>query len=175
MYEDASATTSVAELTNPTSVAVGKLSFTAPADTILSASTTYYVLVSTRASYSLQVTEGNDEDSKDGWSIGDSHVSEDSSSNTATVDSALKMEVHGKFNAFTDDATLESLALSEGTLDPEFDADVIAYTAAVPNATERITVTAVKASDSATFAFLDLTDASTDAGFQVDLSVARTP
>ena len=53
------------------------------------------------------------------------------------------------------DATLSALELSDGTLSPLFAPDVTAYTASVPNAVERITVTAVKSDSAATVEFLD--------------------
>ena len=51
--------------------------------------------------------------------------------------------------------TLSALELSDGTLSPLFAPDVTAYTASVPNAVERITVTAVKSDSAATVEFLD--------------------
>ena len=53
------------------------------------------------------------------------------------------------------DATLSALELSDGTLSPLFAPDVTAYTASVPNAVERITVTAVESDSAATVEFLD--------------------
>ena len=75
------------------------------------------------------------------------------------------------------DATLSGLSLSDGTLDPGFASDVVAYTASVSNATTRITVTPTFNVQGAIPAYLDGDDnGRTDAddatdGFQMDLVV----
>ncbi len=66
----------LADLTVPSTVAVGTVSFAAPPNTTLAASTTYYLLIYTVGDYSLtlDVTASTSEDSggMTGWSIGDS-------------------------------------------------------------------------------------------------------
>ena len=66
----------LADLTVPSTVALGTVSFAAPPNTTLSASTTYYLLIYTVGSYVLEldVTASTSEDSggMTGWSIGDS-------------------------------------------------------------------------------------------------------
>lgn len=55
-------------------------------------------------------------------------------------------------SASSDDASLSSLQISPGTLSPAFSADVDSYTASVSLDTEKLTVSAVPASDKATVA-----------------------
>ena len=65
----------LADLTVPSTVALGTVSFAAPANTTLAASTTYYLLIYTVGDYAfaLDVTASTSEDSggQTGWSIGD--------------------------------------------------------------------------------------------------------
>ena len=75
-----------------------------------------------------------------------------------------------------DDATLTSLTISEGTLDPEFAADEIAYTASVANSVASLTVSATENHDDATTEFTPEEDADDTAdGHQVDLVVGANP
>ncbi len=53
-----------------------------------------------------------------------------------------------------DDATLNSLSLSDGELDPEFAEDVVGYTASVDNTVESVTVTAVANHQDATMVIM---------------------
>ena len=73
-----------------------------------------------------------------------------------------------------DDATLNSLSLSDGELDPEFAEAVVSYTASVDNAVESVTVTAVANHQDATMEITpDDADAVAD-GHQVALEVGDT-
>ena len=65
------ATTVVATLSNPSSLTAGDLTFTAPANTTLSANTTYFVVVEA-SSGNIRPSNSHDEDSgaAAGWSIG---------------------------------------------------------------------------------------------------------
>ena len=76
------------------------------------------------------------------------------------------------------DATLSALAVSPGTLSPEFSSEVTSYTASVGYPVSRVTVSATAADSDATIAYLDesdtvLTDADTSSTdtFEVALSV----
>ena len=76
------------------------------------------------------------------------------------------------------DATLSALAVSPGTLSPEFSSEVTSYTASVGYLVSRVTVSATAADSDATIAYLDesdtvLTDADTSSTdtFEVALSV----
>ena len=71
-----------------------------------------------------------------------------------------------------DDATLNSLSLSDGELDPEFDEDTEDYTASVDNAVESVTVTAVANHQDATMVIMSGGDAVADG--QVALEVGDT-
>ena len=74
-----------------------------------------------------------------------------------------------------DDATLTSLTISEGTLDPDFAADATDYTASVPNSVESLTVSAMANHEEATVEFTPEEDADATAdGHQVDLEVGKT-
>ena len=74
-----------------------------------------------------------------------------------------------------DDATLTSLTISEGTLDPDFAADATDYTASVPNSVESLTVSAMANHEDATVEFTPEEDADATAdGHQVDLEVGKT-
>ena len=48
------------------------------------------------------------------------------------------------------DATLSDLTTTEGSLNPEFDADIFDYTITVPNSVENLTVTGTKSDANAT-------------------------
>ena len=74
-----------------------------------------------------------------------------------------------------DDATLASLTISDGTLDPAFVDTTITYAASVQNSVEMITVMATAAHQDATIAWSPATDAdATAAGHQVALEVGTT-
>ena len=80
----------------------------------------------------------------------------------------------------SDDATLSALALSSGTLVPEFDSATTRYAALVENITSSITVTPTKSDSNATLVYLDANDQTLDdadantGGQQVNLSVGAT-
>ena len=90
---------------------------------------------------------------------------------TATDPGGLSATQSLAVNTFdADDATLRSLGLSDGTLDPAFDPDVLTYTAAVAHAVSRITVTAVANHGDDSLITVD-GDAYTAGGHAVDLVV----
>ncbi len=100
-----SAGTTVATLTSPATIAPGELTFTAPADTVLSAETQYFVVVrSTTASGNASLTASKAEDAGAAarWSIADEVYSR-ARANTGgfpTVGTAavLKMRIDGRAN-----------------------------------------------------------------------------
>ena len=78
------------------------------------------------------------------------------------------------------DATLSALAVSSGTLDPEFDAATTEYTATVAGTVTQATVTPTTTDENATVSYLDgsdeaLTDADTSSAdtFEVDLATGE--
>ena len=93
-----------------------------------------------------------------------------------TTDADLPLEIISN-TVLSDDATLRSLSLSAGTLDPAFGPGTTGYTASVINAVDTITVTPKVNDSAAIFAYLDANnqqkaDADSAAeGYQVDLSV----
>ncbi len=90
---------------------------------------------------------------------------------TATDPGGLSATQSLAVNTFdADDATLRSLSLSDGTLDPAFDPDVLTYTAAVAHSVSRITVTAVANHGDDSLITVD-GDAYTAGGHAVDLVV----
>ena len=74
----------------------------------------------------------------------------------------------------TNDATLNSLSLSDGELDPEFAEDVEDYTASVDNTVESVTVTAVANHTDATMEIKPEDADAVAAGHQVALEVGET-
>ena len=82
------------------------------------------------------------------------------SDGTDTADLALTVTVTDleEDAPATDDASLASLSLSEGTLSPGFASDTTGYTATVGNAVSSITVTPATSSASASVAYLDASD-----------------
>ncbi len=66
--------------------------------------------------------------------------------------SAVTIKTGSTTAAASNDASLSSLQISPGTLSPQFDAQVDSYTASVSLDTEKLTVSAVPASDKATVA-----------------------
>ena len=91
-----SATNVVATLTNPTSLGSGALTFTAPADTVLEANTTYWVVVEATSGL-ISVTNSGAEDAggANGWSIGNSRRTR-SGTSWGSSSSPLKISVHGE-------------------------------------------------------------------------------
>ena len=95
-----SAGTTVATLTNPTTLAIGDLRFTAPASTVLSASTEYFVVVQASVGF-VTGTKSTAEDAgaAAGWSIADEAYVRAASSTGAFANrftsSFIRMRVHG--------------------------------------------------------------------------------
>ena len=174
-------------LTAPGSFAAGIITFTAPANTVLAANTTYTVVFRKAGGvhsvrYDGTKSTAEDTGSAAGWTIGDvydvyrSGLSQWQANwvdNDWTEPLALQIAVRGAERA---DATLSALALSEGTLNPVFSPTHTSYTTEGAVSVSQITVTPTKNDANATVAYLDgddmsLTDAdTTTAGFQVDLT-----
>ncbi len=86
----------IATLTNPSSLAAGTLTFSAPTATTLAASTTYYVVLDNTFSGSIGYTNSTSEDSggASGWSIEDSRQ-EKTTTSWSTASGALRIRVNG--------------------------------------------------------------------------------
>ena len=185
--------TVVATLMNPASLAANTTAdytFTAPANTTLSASTTYYVVMEGgRATISAARTNLDDEDSggESDWSIADVSNWRSASSNGSfsTVTSALMIKVKGPGGTtLSTDATLSFLDLYDNnsntiTLSPTFMSGTTSYTMLVDNSVNEITIIPENNDDNATYEIQDgsgtaLVDSdSVEDDFQVTLSVGE--
>ena len=148
----------VATLTNPDTLTSASFNtFTAPADTMLDANTTYWIsmnedIASNKAFLGRVIA--NDETGETGWSIGDGRLSRNTASGAwQSLNDALQIEIRGTSGGTTtqsNDATLSSLNLSNVTLDPAFLAGTQSYTASVANSVTSTTVTAETTDSNAT-------------------------
>ena len=184
---DESDSTKIITLTNPASVTGFALNtFTAPANTTLSADTTYHVLVTNAdadAAVGVHRTSSNAEDdgAADGWSIGDTRYWKatipDAWSSSTT--SFLRIQINGYANTTTlsTDATLSDLELEGATgsepilLSPVFDSATETYTASVANRIDAVTLTATKNDATAMVAITSDDDTNTKGEAELDLSV----
>ena len=173
----------VATLSNPATLTAGALNtFTAPANTTLNASTTYWVSVSEAELSKLTygATDGTGETGATGWSIGDTHLWRAAEGTTvwSSTTNVLVMAIHGTLNTSTasDDASLSTLTVNDGTSDltltPTFVSGTYAYEAEVGNAITTVTLAATVNDDDAeiTAVTLDGT-AITDSDFADGITV----
>ena len=180
----------VATLINPGTIVADAVNvFTAPANTELDPSTTYFIVGgygsdrSKRFVIRTVAESSEDPASASGWRIDNNSVYKGRYIGTSwkRSDKSAYLRVEGAERIAATDATLRGLALSAGALDPAFAAGTTSYTAMVANRVERVTVLpAANDEATATIAYLDergnpLADAdgTTDA-FQVDLEVGDT-
>ena len=139
-------TTVLHALTNPQTFAVGTNYFAAPANTVLTKDTTYFVVVSGSAAFDLGLvaSDGEDSGSAAGWSIADrARAVQSGAWAEHSTDDNLAVSVRGE-EFVSNDATLSALGLSAGTLKPPFAAGTTTYTADVENSVAGVTVTATK-------------------------------
>ena len=154
----------LADLTAPASLSAGTITFTAPSNTTLTASTTYYVVFK-GASVNWSNTNSNNEDSgaAAGWSILDSgRILVGSSWNLITARNAMRIRVSGSAKqASTANANLSALTAATHTsatgtftsltLTPStFSATTTSYTATVLNARTHLKLTPTVAATGAT-------------------------
>ena len=165
----------LATLTNPATLTANSLNtFTAPADTTLAASTTYWITTNEgipsadRASF--QATNEDAETGETGWSIGDGRLYRSGETDSWTTQlSSLLIAIRGTTGGYvaSTDATLKRLTLEGATggetidLSPAFDADTGTYTASVVNRIDSVTLTATKNDSNATVAITDDDDTGT--------------
>ena len=110
-------TTTIATLTNPSSLTAGKLTFTAPAGTTLAAGTTYVINVDAATSGNLNVTAAVREDpgGEPDWSIADFTSTSQIVGVWGTIYSSLQIRVNGTVAA--SDSTLpRSMTIARGSL-----------------------------------------------------------
>ena len=164
--------TLVATLTNPRTLAADSINtFTAPADTVLAADTTYWITanegISSNRANVARVGNGG-QIGEPGWAIGDDSLFRTAeTSNWGTSGNILMIEIRGTSGGFTasTDATLSDLALEDGsaneiTLTPPFVTGTKSYTALVENSVSSITLTPTVNNANATVEYLDASDAS---------------
>ena len=147
--------TVAATLINPASITANTTddyTFTAPASTTLSGSTTYYVVMEGGlAGFDAARTNSDNEDSssQSDWSIDNVSNWRNSSSNGSfsTTTSALMIKVNqAGITPASTDATLSTLVLQDAsddsalTLDPTFDAATLEYVATVGRDVDEITI-----------------------------------
>ena len=184
---DESDATRIITLTNPASITANAANtFTAPADTTLAASTTYYVVISGSngtegPAFTLGNTDSDSEDSgeAEGWSIENNRRWRSSSTDSwSTADTSLRIRVNG---ATIDDTELSGLALADGAtnvaLSPAFAPATTSYTARVVNSVTSLTVAYTSNFDGASVDILDASNMEIDdadgnmVGHQVNLTV----
>ncbi len=169
--------TVLATLSNPASLSGGFNTFAAPANTILAASTTYWVYVNDGIADSriaFTTVAGDTDTGAAGWSIGNSRVSRSSETDSwSAADESLVITVNGE--AVTPpDATLSALALGAGVaLSPAFDAATKEYRAWVANSVASVTVTATGNDDGATVAIAGDDDTATPDTATISLDAGR--
>ena len=174
-----------ATLTNPASITANTTddyTFTAPANTTLSGSTTYYVVMEGGiAGFDAARTNSDNEDSssQSDWSIDNVSNWRNSSSNGSfsTTASALMIQVNrAGTTTLSSDATLSDLELEGAggetiTLSPEFASGTTAYTASVANRIDTVTLSATKNDANATVVITSDDDDATPGEAELDLSV----
>ena len=173
-----------ATLTNPASITANTTddyTFTAPASTTLSGSTTYYIVMEGGlAGFEAARTNSDNEDSggQSDWSIDNVSNWRNSSSNGSfsTTTSALMIKVNQAGIALSSDATLTDLELEGAggeiiTLSPEFAQGTTTYTASVANRIDTVTLSATKNDANATVVITSDDDDATPGEAELDLSV----
>ena len=174
----------IATLTNP-AVGSGPQAFSAPSDSTvtLQASTTYTVVIQSDTTFqnyngfTLRNTESAAEDSggATGWQIGDDRLSNSGNGWSASGGSQrLRMAVRGTGGTVSDDATLSTLALADGSsnavaLTPTFAAGTRSYTAEVAWSVSAVTVTAAATHGNATMSIAHDDDTTTPGTAELDL------
>ena len=178
----------------PTTLSEGLNTFPAPEDSVLNASTIYFLLVSyTGDSLHLGMPRNStgalDDTGLAGWDWENGYFRARGSTDAWELSSSgqrMRMRFNGTAVGDTPtpstDATLSGLSLGTGvTLDPIFVSGTTSYTADVANAVDEVTVTPTTTDTSATIAYLNASDTTLDDaddvpanGHQVALAVGDT-
>ena len=175
-------------LTAPDSFALGAVSFTAPANTVLVKDTTYAVVVTADGNtQGWGSTSNNDEDAgkADGWSIRNNSYFRHYYHAPTTWNSepdALRMAVRGSAvgGTLSTDATLSALSVTARLPLMTFVSGTTSYATSVKHDVDEVKVAATTNDSNATFEIQDasdmtLTDADISAnGFQVELAASAT-
>ena len=167
---------SFASLTAPDSYTAGTLRFTAPAGTILAASTTYTVVLTTIGSdavlYGYTDSDNEDSGAATGWSIA-SNYSYEIGGTWITGPLAVRIAVLGATYTPGTDATLRSLTVSPKDIDG-FAHDRLSYQVGVASTVTTATVAATATDSNATVSITPAdADTSTTDVHDVNLSAGR--
>ena len=114
LHKDAPTNAAIATLTNPATIEVGQLTFTAPANTTLDASTTYYVLFHGE-SVELESTTSDNEDTSglSDWSIENVRYRRDDRTTGAFTEVAVSTPIRVKGTVVPPDITFPTLSSAE--------------------------------------------------------------
>ena len=165
LHKDAPANAAVATLTNPATIEHGQLTFTAPANTTLDASTTYYVLFNGENIFLRSTTsDAEDTNGLSDWSVEDVRYRRDDRTTGAFTEVAVSTPIRVRGTVRGTDATLSDLELEDNTgtaitLTPTFASDMTSYTASVVTSVSAITLTPTVNESTATVEYLNASDA----------------
>ena len=140
----------VATLTGPATTTGGNVTFTAPANTVLDADSTYFILLQGGASVHVERTNSNAEGSggRSSWTVlNDGHYRTASSTGSfLSVAEAKQIRVKGSNIIGSTDAKLSALTVNDGTSDlmlsPTFASGTFTYAANAGSAVNSVTLTA---------------------------------
>ena len=126
LHKDAPANAAIATLTNPATIEIGQLTFTAPANTTLDASTTYYVLFHGEDIW-LESTTSDDEDTNglSDWSVEDVRYRRDDRTSGAFTEVAVSTPIRVRG---TVDVATPTVSISADKTTAVFKEDGITYT-----------------------------------------------
>ena len=126
LHKDAPTNAAIATLTNPETIEVGQLTFTAPANTTLDASTTYYVLFHGE-SVDLESTTSDNEDTSglSDWSIENVRYRRDDRTTGAFTEVAVSTPIRVRG---TVDVATPTVSISADKTTAVFKEDGITYT-----------------------------------------------
>ena len=112
-------TSSCRDLTAPSSFARGTLVFTAPADTALTANTTYSLVITSPGDDSLflsyTMSDNEDTGGATGWSIANVHDSKNTANEWYIVGTALRITIKGTLTASSNNAPTVATAILDQT------------------------------------------------------------
>ena len=126
LHKDAPTNAAIATLTNPATIEVGQLTFTAPANTTLDAATTYYVLFHGENIW-LESTTSDDEDTNglSDWSVEDVRYRRDDRMSGAFTEVAVSTPIRVRG---TVDVATPTVSISADKTTAVFKEDGITYT-----------------------------------------------
>ena len=135
-----SAGTDVATLTNPATLAAGTLTFTAPVNTKMDASTQYAVVVTGGNPGSLRTTAGTGETGATGWTIADQRSYRFGNANYGHYSKVMRIRVNGTEKTSTDPTITIAAGTSPVTEGTDAEFTVTADSAPAADLTVNLTV-----------------------------------